>query len=57
MLLLVAIVAAIALHMGRCPGLKMQTVRRPVAVLNVAHEGLPAIEKVRAPPAGFDTLG
>jgi hypothetical protein len=31
--------------------------RLPVAVLNVAQEGLPAIEKVRVPPEGLDAFG
>ena len=29
----------------------------PVAVLNVAHEGLPLIEKVNTPPLGLDAVG
>ena len=31
--------------------------RRPVAVLNVAHDGLLAMENVRACPSGSDALG
>jgi hypothetical protein len=31
--------------------------RLPVALLNVAHEGLPLIEKVSVPPLGLDAVG
>ena len=30
---------------------------RPVALSNVAHEGLPAMEKVSVPPAASEALG
>jgi hypothetical protein len=31
--------------------------RLPVPLLNVAHEGLPLIEKVSVPPLGLDAVG